>query len=510
MRLEKLKNRKMVFFSIFIIIIFNFLILFFFSTPVLVSAQDTSPPEASLSTIPDSEYKTADPGDSVNYMLLLQNQGSQRETFFVSVESEYSWDVDVTPQTGMNLNPDETEEITITFQIPTSLRETDYQFNVIVKSRNLPAAKTTIHIVPFGDEVIITAAIKPILITKPSRDDLGRISPGESVEVKVRVSCYVTSAEIYLDYDLFKVRRSVLSLERNLTVTIDPESKYISKGESFTFTVKIEFPKDFDKKIDYKCQLTLEAKAYGYDEISRPVILKFIIKHEPKQNFFETLIASPLILVGLTTLVVVGALGAVIGGSEVGKYRFLLLFFIPLYTKLHKDKILDHFTRGRVYEFIRNNPGVHYSQIKRELDLNNGNLTYHLHTLEREALIKSKSAGRFKVFYITGVKIPKDMEPQISSVRKQIIDIIQEQPGITQKELSIKFNDKSSRTIGYHVKNMAREGILKLEKDGRENRCYINDDVVDLQEGQVGRGDGLQKDDDAYSENLSDSVFRQI
>ncbi len=510
MRLKKLKNRKIVFFLLFILIVFNFLLLFIFLIPTQVSAQDTpnSSPEASIHTIPDYEYKTARLGDSVNYRLLLKNQGEARETFFISIESVYSWEVEVTPQTGVSLNPDETEYITVTFQIPSSLRETDYLFDVIVKSRNLPAAETTIHIVPYGDEVIITAALKPILISKPSKDDLGRISPGESVEVEVRVSCYVVSAEVYLDYKLLK-GRSVLSPEKNLTVSIDPKSRYISKGESSSFTVKIEFPKDFDKKVDYHCQLRLEAKAYGYDEISKPVILKFIIKHEPEQNFFVTLISSPLILVGLTTLVVVGALGAVIGGTEVGKYRFLLLFFIPLYTKLHKDKILDHFTRGRVYEYIRNNPGVHYSQIKRELDLNNGNLTYHLHTLEREALIKSRSAGRFKVFFITGVKIPKDMEPQISSVRKQIIDLVQAQPGITQKELSLRLNDKAQRTIGYHVKNMAREGVLRLEKDGRENRCFINDNVANLSEAKGVETSSGQED---YEEKYLDkeSIFRQI
>jgi predicted transcriptional regulator len=329
------------------------------------------------------------------------------------------------------------------------------------------------------------------------------------VEVDVEVKCYVISAEIHLEYKLNKVRSSRLSPEKNLTVTIDPESKYINKGGSYYFTVTIEFPKKFDKKVDYNCQLRLQAEAAGYDAISRPVTLTFIIVHEPESNFFKTLISSPIAVAGIFTIVTVGILGAAIGSTEVGKYRFLLLLFIPLYTKLHKDKILDHFTRGRVYEYVRNNPGVHYSEIKRELELNNGSLAYHLHTLEREALIKSISSGRFKLFYPTGVKIPKDMEPQMSIVRKQILDIIRDEPGISQSELGSRFDNKTQRTISYHVKTMSREGVLRLEKVGRENKCYLNDDVAEISSGETTGAQTTQDmEDDKYLEK--DTILRQI
>ena len=176
---------------------------------------------------------------------------------------------------------------------------------------------------------------------------------------------------------------------------------------------------------------------------------------------------------------------------------------------MHKDKILDHFTRGRVYEYIRNHPGVHYSEIKRELKLNNGNLTYHLHTLEREALIKSRTRGRFKVFYPMDVKIPQDMEPEISSIRKEILDIIREHPGISQKELGLLLPSKKQRTISYHIKNMSREGVIKLEKDGRETRCYITEEVIEVKELK-GSADYVKEDASSTKYLDDDVVFRQI
>jgi predicted transcriptional regulator len=105
--------------------------------------------------------------------------------------------------------------------------------------------------------------------------------------------------------------------------------------------------------------------------------------------------------------------------------------------------------------------------------------------------------------------IPKDMEPQMSLIRNQILDIIRDEPGITQKEIALKLNNKSQRTISYHVKNMTREGIIRVEKVGRENKCYINDEV--LEAGQV-KFIEAKDDMDSRPEKFmdDDAIFRQI
>ena len=96
------------------------------------------------------------------------------------------------------------------------------------------------------------------------------------------------------------------------------------------------------------------------------------------------------------------------------------------------------------------------------------------------------------------------MEPQIISIRRQILDIIREEPGITQKELGLRLPNKKQRTISYHVKNMAREGVLDLKKDGRETKCFIAEKIVDVK-----RSD--QTEDNYSDEEITtEVVFRQI
>ncbi len=86
------------------------------------------------------------------------------------------------------------------------------------------------------------------------------------------------------------------------------------------------------------------------------------------------------------------------GFTEPGKYRILLLF-LPLYTRLNKDEILDQSTKENIHGYIIANPGEHYNVIRKRLNIRNGTLAYHLNVLKREKLIKSRRDGIYKRFY---------------------------------------------------------------------------------------------------------------
>lgn len=85
-------------------------------------------------------------------------------------------------------------------------------------------------------------------------------------------------------------------------------------------------------------------------------------------------------------------------GTEIVRYKFLTLLFIPLYTRIKKEEVLDHFVRGQIYGVIKSKPGIHYSEIMRQIGIGNGTLSYHLHMLEKQGFIKSINDGRLKHF----------------------------------------------------------------------------------------------------------------
>jgi DNA-binding MarR family transcriptional regulator len=158
------------------------------------------------------------------------------------------------------------------------------------------------------------------------------------------------------------------------------------------------------------------------------------------------------------------------GSTEVGRYRLFPLIS-PLYTRLKRKEVLDQFTRGRIFEYIRGHPGDHYNSIKLELDLNNGVLAHHLRTLEREDYVKSMRDGIYKRFYPVDAKIPRINGFSLDSIQGRMMEVIANHPGLTQKEVSVAL-DASQQVVSYHVKLLMDSGQLRTEKHGKTFRYY--------------------------------------
>ena len=174
------------------------------------------------------------------------------------------------------------------------------------------------------------------------------------------------------------------------------------------------------------------------------------------------------------------ALG-LIAFTETGKYKLLALLplLIPMYTRIQKEDVLDQFVRGQVYGFIKTNPGVHYNQIRREIGVKNGTLSYHLRVLEKTELIKSRREGmRYRAFYPTGMNFPKKERFRLTDLQIDIIDIIKKNPAITQKQIAKKL-EKKPQTINYNIKVMEQADLIEVVKKGRKTKIFIKD----LQDG---------------------------
>jgi len=93
--------------------------------------------------------------------------------------------------------------------------------------------------------------------------------------------------------------------------------------------------------------------------------------------------------------------------TERGKAGLFALF-LPLYTRLKDDEVLDQFTRGQIFGYIRVHPGDTYTDIKRNLGLNNGTLTYHLDVLGKQGYVRAVVRGARKMFFPVDVQPPED------------------------------------------------------------------------------------------------------
>lgn len=168
-------------------------------------------------------------------------------------------------------------------------------------------------------------------------------------------------------------------------------------------------------------------------------------------------------------------LGAI--ATEVGKYGLFKVVFIPLYSRVKKEEVLDHFVRGQIYGYIMSHPGSHYNAIKQELKVTNGTLSHHLRTLEIQGFVKSHRDGTYKRFYPMGAKHPDNKGIRLSDLQLSIIDTLRQTMGMTQSEIAATLG-MSQQSISYNLNILVRKDILRYERNGVKKHYFIAEEAA--------------------------------
>jgi len=175
--------------------------------------------------------------------------------------------------------------------------------------------------------------------------------------------------------------------------------------------------------------------------------------------------------VGISGLAVLGYVC-----TESGRYKLLSLFTLLFPMMMHtteKEDVLDHFVRGQIYGFIKTNPGAHYQQLKRTLDIKNGTLSHHLYVLEKTGLVKSRmEKGLYRAFYTTDMRFPDHERYRLTELQLAILKIVRDKQPITQKDIARRLQQKH-QTINYNIKVLHQAGLLSLRRTGRRTLCTI-------------------------------------
>ncbi len=306
--------------------------------------------------------------------------------------------------------------------------------------------------------ITIGGNIQPVLVMTTGDMNIYRFEPGEERIISVDVTCYQTTVNnVHL----------VCLDNQNLTVdtTITPP-RTMTDGETIVFYLRIEAPQ---QEAGASTEYDILLQAIGDEAYSNAEELDIIITDSALSFLGLIIYGSAIAAVGF------GAAGVAIARNESWKYWLFSVGLAPLYVKLKKGKVLDHFVRGQIFGHIQTNPGSHYNEIKDVLGVANGVLAHHLRTLEREVFIKSKKEGKLKRFYPADMDIEIDKHGiQLSEAQLEIIDEIRQKSGVSQSDIARALN-KDRRVIAYHIKQFDRMNIIRLEKSGRETGCYLEE-----------------------------------
>jgi predicted transcriptional regulator len=149
-----------------------------------------------------------------------------------------------------------------------------------------------------------------------------------------------------------------------------------------------------------------------------------------------------------------------------------------LLARIKKDP--NNKNRLEIIEFIENNPGTTVNMIKKDLGLTRGTVRYHVNVLKEASKIilfqNGKNISMFKnESKLWNKKHTQIIEPHMKSKTcKNVCQLIYENPGITNSELSDKMGlVKAGITL--HIKNLEKMNCIKIESNGRYKNYYMKD-----------------------------------
>jgi predicted transcriptional regulator len=148
-----------------------------------------------------------------------------------------------------------------------------------------------------------------------------------------------------------------------------------------------------------------------------------------------------------------------------------LSLFMPLYSKLQPEEVLDKFIRGKILGYIRANPGAHYNLIKQDLDLHNGTLLHHLDTLERNGFVRSARDGTLRRYFPGDRKLPEG-RLYLNPIQDSMKRYIGANPGVSQADLS-RGLFLEPHIVKYHIRVLREASLLREEEDGNRTRLFL-------------------------------------
>jgi predicted transcriptional regulator len=163
-----------------------------------------------------------------------------------------------------------------------------------------------------------------------------------------------------------------------------------------------------------------------------------------------------------------------IASTESAGFSLFNIFGFPLYSRLKKDEVLDHFVRGQIYGFIVSNPGEHYNSIRENMKVTNGTLSYHLRTLEVQGFIKSRKESVYRRFYPIEMKFPRDKGVKLSDLQIAMLECMRRRKAPTQKDIASDLGI-SQQVASYNLRILTQKGFVQVRKEGRK-RMYFQDD----------------------------------
>jgi predicted transcriptional regulator len=147
-----------------------------------------------------------------------------------------------------------------------------------------------------------------------------------------------------------------------------------------------------------------------------------------------------------------------------------------------EEDVLEMETRKEIFEHVQANPGVHFSQLKRDLNMETGLLQHHLRTLEEYDVLTSEDhQGKRRLFVAR--ELDEEERAILSSLRyettRHILLFLIEESEARNRAIAEDLG-VAPATVSWHVSRLVEEGIVSKVRDGRTTRYTVTDEELTM------------------------------
>ncbi len=131
------------------------------------------------------------------------------------------------------------------------------------------------------------------------------------------------------------------------------------------------------------------------------------------------------------------------------------------------SSLLNQPTRHQIYDYITDNPGVHFRGLCENLNLSVGVVQYHLYTLERSGCISSFNDGQNKRFFQAGAFTQEEMK-LISLARHstaaQILTMLTQNATMLHRDIAANLG-VSSQALTWQMTQLKKADLISAQKE---------------------------------------------
>ncbi len=131
--------------------------------------------------------------------------------------------------------------------------------------------------------------------------------------------------------------------------------------------------------------------------------------------------------------------------------------------------LLENVNRRDIFRLICSNPGINYRELMRRIGCSNGTISYHLHLMERAGIVRWRTNGRRKEYYVGDLRWGG---MALSRMQRRILVFLAENPGLSPVELSGRL-DISRQWVSQNLGLLRVKDIVACRSVGKRRYYYV-------------------------------------